>query len=501
MTRRASSGRDTRKTAAAPYGRKQPAAGSTGLTSYMGASNLGFEDEEADEVPELKPQAKAHRGLASKALGAISFRKGKAAGSSSSASTAPPPVPITVEVFKPSENDVMGITFEMPQFADQKGVVVAQIHDGYLMAKAKTLLKDDLVHTINGVAVHTPQDCADQLKVACGTITLTLTRGTHSDAADGGHKAGGGGFFGSSLSFRPGGHKAHGPASSSGGGGGGGGASDDGRRASAAAASAPPAGETSGGGEDANTTVVVSCSQLIVESKKIMGPAAGLDERLDSLFAQLKAKEVPSKEALKTLIDLVGQTTVEQAGLVIANTAKGLLAEGWVEYLDKGSNKYYYYNVHTKATTWTKPLKSRPPPAPPPRASATGQQAQAQAQAQAAAGEEEVAAATGDGGGGADAAPEAMDIADGDTPADGAAAAAVPPLVGAAGGDGTEADAERGRGGGPVRHGVADAIAARATRQKMVETVQIECSLTPRHAPPAPSPRRHVPPGLQTVSL
>jgi hypothetical protein len=42
-----------------------------------------------------------------------------------------------------------------------------------------------------------------------------------------------------------------------------------------------------------------------------------------------------------------------------------------------------------------------------------------------------------------------------------------------------------------VRHGVADAIAARATKMKMVESVRIECSIAPRHGIV----------GLQSVSL
>ena len=41
--------------------------------------------------------------------------------------------------------------------------------------------------------------------------------------------------------------------------------------------------------------------------------AGGLAEKLDALYARLKAKEVKSKEALATLAELVGQTVVEQA--------------------------------------------------------------------------------------------------------------------------------------------------------------------------------------------
>ena len=59
---------------------------------------------------------------------------------------------------------------------------------------------------------------------------------------------------------------------------------------------------------------------------------------------------------------------VEQAGLVIANAHQGTLPDGWVEYFDKETNRCYYYNVHTKTTTWYKPRKDKPPPPPPPGA-------------------------------------------------------------------------------------------------------------------------------------
>lgn len=53
-------------------------------------------------------------------------------------------------------------------------------------------------------------------------------------------------------------------------------------RATAAARATTPAGASA---PEAHTTVVVSCSQLIVESKRIVGPAAGVDSDLDELCA------------------------------------------------------------------------------------------------------------------------------------------------------------------------------------------------------------------------
>ena len=326
MTRRQSSG-SARRSSSGPYARPAPAAGSTGLTAYMADSGLGnsFEDEEDDDqVPEMKP--KQRTGLAAKALGAISFRKGKAAA---------PTGPQEVSIFKPSLDSILGITFEVPEDHSHKGVVVSAINPGYLIAKSEKIHVGDVVHAINGNVVTTPQEGANLLGNAKGLTTFTLTRAAAEPRT--------GNLLSSALSFRPGGKK---------------------KAAEAAAAPEPmPAPESAAGaGEEDNTTVVVSCSQLIVESKKIVGSAAGLDEKLDELYAALKAKTLPSKQALTQLMEIVGQTTVEQAGLVIANAQRGALADGWVEYLDKGSNKFYYYNVHTKMTTWTKPARPKPPP-------------------------------------------------------------------------------------------------------------------------------------------
>ena len=53
---------------------------------------------------------------------------------------------------------------------------------------------------------------------------------------------------------------------------------------------------------------------------------------------------------------------------MISNAQSGALPDGWVEYFDKASGRTYYYNVHTKTTTWYKPRKDKPPPPPPPGA-------------------------------------------------------------------------------------------------------------------------------------
>jgi len=46
------------------------------------------------------------------------------------------------------------------------------------------------------------------------------------------------------------------------------------------------------------------------------------------------------------------------------NAQKGVLPHGWLEYSDEASGRPYYYNVHTKVTTWYKPSGAVPPPPP-----------------------------------------------------------------------------------------------------------------------------------------
>ena len=112
-------------------------------------------------------------------------------------------------------------------------------------------------------------------------------------------------------------------------------------------------------------TVVVSCSALILESKQIVNDGAAT-KKLDALYAKHKAKEITPQQALEQLTALVGQTTVEQAGLVLSNIQTGTLQPGWVEYFDPQRGLPYYHNPRTKTTTWQKPSKSKQPPPPPP---------------------------------------------------------------------------------------------------------------------------------------
>ena len=64
------------------------------------------------------------------------------------------------------------------------------------------------------------------------------------------------------------------------------------------------------------------------------GPAEAADSggvptrRLDALYAKHKGKQITPQQALEELTTLVGQTTVEQAGLVLSNIQTGTLPAG-----------------------------------------------------------------------------------------------------------------------------------------------------------------------------
>ena len=85
---------------------------------------------------------------------------------------------------------------------------------------------------------------------------------------------------------------------------------------------------------------------------------------LDALYEKLTSQQIPAEMAVKQLMELVGSTIVQQAGLSVMNSQKGVLPHGWLEYTDEGSGRPYYYNVHTKVTTWYKPTGAVPPPPP-----------------------------------------------------------------------------------------------------------------------------------------
>jgi len=408
LTRRGSSQRKlARRESSKPYAK----ADSTGLTEYMGSAAIGFDQEAEDAVAELAP---SRRTFAGKALSAMSFGRGQKG-------------PQEITLLKPNVDETLGITFEVPEDMSLKGVLITAVREGELVSKSKKLKVGDVVHAINGTPVVTPDEGAALLRYAQGTIHLLVTRaGAKPKPKEGGAVEGELGRADKTRSFLPLSVIGRG--------------SKKGARQKEEEEPAAAAAE-----EEGNTTVVVSCSQLIIESKRIVGTASRLDVQLDELYAKLKSKEMPSQAALARLVEMVGQTTVEQAGLVIANAQQGSLPDGWVEYFDQAQGRHYYYNVHTKSTTWTKPKRERPPPPPPPMPRRNSKRT---AVASSSSDEQPLAGMEGSSG---------------------------------AGPSGSGEVARRPKGPRGQAHEVADALLSHATKRKMVETVQVECSLAPRH--------------------
>jgi len=114
----------------------------------------------------------------------------------------------------------------------------------------------------------------------------------------------------------------------------------------------------------AQKTVFISCSTLIKEVKLCVEQKH--QQGLDSLYEKLTLHRLPAEQAVKQLMEMVGSTVVQQAGLSVMNFQKGTLPHGWLEYIDEASSRPYYYNVHKKLTTWYKPAEGNAAVAPPP---------------------------------------------------------------------------------------------------------------------------------------
>jgi len=137
------------------------------------------------------------------------------------------------------------------------------------------------------------------------------------------------------------------------------------KKGKAAAAEEKPAE-----GAAAQKTVFISCSTLIKEVKLCVGGEH--QKALDSLYEKLTSHQLPAEQAVKQLMELVGSTVVQQAGLSVMNSQKGTLPHGWLEYIDEASGRPYYYNVHTTVTTWYKPSPTSGGPPPPPAKASSG---------------------------------------------------------------------------------------------------------------------------------
>ena len=72
------------------------------------------------------------------------------------------------DIYKANRDDILGLTFEVPEDASLKGVVVANIAAGGLIARSKKLRLGDVLHAVNGQPVATPQQGASLLREAKG---------------------------------------------------------------------------------------------------------------------------------------------------------------------------------------------------------------------------------------------------------------------------------------------------------------------------------------------
>lgn len=295
---RTQSGREVRRQTYAPYiSRSHSEKGSehTGLTKYMSNTSLSFGEDElfTEDTKKLTKHISKDvndvLGQTPPSFSRASFLLQKPKSEKAH---------VSIDMWKPTPDERFGITFETLRDKSIKGIVVADIQSEGLAARSKKLKVGDMLHAINGQAVSTPQAAATLLREAKGVVQLVITRANPMPR----QREGDIGLIKSDTTNGEQGAKAE---------------------------------EEPG----SNTTVVVSCSALILASKEIVSHAGGLAERLDELYHQLKAKEIKSAAALQQLGELVGQTTIEQAGLVIANAQLGTLPNGWVEYYDQENGR------------------------------------------------------------------------------------------------------------------------------------------------------------------
>ncbi|KAL3906014.1 MAG: hypothetical protein SGPRY_010702 [Prymnesium sp.] len=333
---------------------------SSGLTGYVGEITLSFDEAQTGETRQGKKQAQAEpdgacssntadavrqsmmgkRRHSSQVEGSASLLKENEAGTRASSSFGrvlysmtqrkAEGAPRKVRIMKADKDAMLGIVLQVPADDCLKGVVVTQIDSGFLISRSKKLRVGDVIHAVNGLPISTPQQGASLFGEASGDIEILMSRANakakqcekflDADPPN----------LGESSLEDGGSH----PAEST-------------RAQHSSPAHRTRSGRNSSAEPDMErrTTVVVSCSQLILECKRIVGRVAALDEKLDELYASLKAKEISSQNALQSLSKLVGQGTVEQAGLVIAHGKKGQLPNGWVEYFDKETSRSYYYNA------------------------------------------------------------------------------------------------------------------------------------------------------------
>jgi len=323
MERRRSA-RLERKEAAAPYSRSgsggadASGSGSSGLTAYMDKSSLGF-DEKAEEKPERSFSLFGGRGKKKEPKLPRNWKRAKDKDG-------------TIYYFN-SVTQQRSHEVPPPLPAGWKEALHKESGRVYYYHKGSGQSTFEFpTQAVSGGADETDDDDAEPPPAPATLVgrTMSMLRGKGPSIARTG-----------TMSRK--GAKAADSSSS--------------KAASAKAAAAAAAG----GGEQ--RTVFISCSTLIKEVKLCVGEE--LQPDLDALFDKLTKHEIPAEQAVKRLMDLVGSTVVQQAGLSVMNAQKGVLPHGWLEYTDEASGRPYFYNVHTKVTTWYKPTGAVPPPPPP----------------------------------------------------------------------------------------------------------------------------------------
>jgi len=327
---RRSSKRLANRQGSAPYvGKESKGSGSTGLTSYMEKSSLDW-----DEKKSAAPAA------SSSVLGrTMTFRKKGAAPKEK--------LPRNWKKAKDKDGTVYYVNtvtqrrcHEPPPELPKGWREALHKDSGRVYYYHKATRQSTFEFPTADLAGDDDDDDDDEPPPAPeGLMSRTMTflkRGKGKEKDDLGRTST---MMGSSKSFRPGSAAA--------------------KKATKAAEEQKPAEPASG-----QKTVFISCSTLIKEVKLCVG--AEHQKALDSLYEKLTSHQLPAEQAVKQLMELVGSTVVQQAGLSVMNSQKGTLPHGWLEYIDEASGRPYYYNVHTKVTTWYKPSPTGAAPPPPP---------------------------------------------------------------------------------------------------------------------------------------
>jgi len=78
-------------------------------------------------------------------------------------------------------------------------------------------------------------------------------------------------------------------------------------------------------------------------------------DELKQVLDAVVSKTLSTESAIKRLVQIAGSTIVQQAGLSVNNAQQGFLPHGWLEYVDDVTGREYFYNVHTRETTWYRP--------------------------------------------------------------------------------------------------------------------------------------------------